>query len=71
MESLKIEFTYIRWPKLSLPETCTKDVRKAFLVDEDGKLLEKNDLKDILIVWLHDEYNVCPIDIEYKIIEET
>lgn len=71
MESLKIEFTHIHWPKLSLPEACTKDVRKTFLVDENGKLLEKTDLKDILIAWLHDEYNVCPIDIEYKIIEET
>ena len=64
---VKVKFTKIKWPKFSLPTSCIKTIRREFLIDNSGEMLDNIDLKDILMAWLHDEFNVCPCDIEFEI----
>lgn len=66
---VEVKFTNIKWPKFSLPTSCVKNVRRDFLINRDNELFDTNDLKDILMAWLHDEFNVCPCDIEFEIIK--
>lgn len=62
-----IKFTNVKWPKLSLPNHLEKEVRCEFLIDQNGVLFGYNDLKDILAAYLHDEYNVVPLDFDFDI----
>lgn len=63
----RIKFTGVKWPKFSLPIDFSKDVRGVFLLDRNGDLFSKRDLKDILASWLYDEFNVCPLDFDFEI----
>lgn len=66
---VEVKFTNIKWPKLSLPTSCVKNVRREFLINNDGEMFDNIDLKDILMAWLHDEFNVCPCNIEFEIVK--
>ena len=63
-----IDFTNVKWLKFSLPNHLNKCVRCEFLLDRDGKAFSNGDLKDILSSYLYDEYNVVPLDFEFKIL---
>lgn len=65
---VNVDFTNVKWPKLSLPSTVSKNIRYEFLLDKDGQLFSREDLKDILKSWLHDEFNVCPLDFDFMIV---
>ena len=62
---VNVNFWNVKWPSTSLPSKISKNVRCAFLLNEDGSLFERSDLKDILKSWLHDEFNECPIDFDF------
>lgn len=64
---VNIDFWNAKWPKMSLPSKFNHRVRGEFLLDNDNKLLPKDDMKVVLTSWLHDEYNVCPIDFDFII----
>lgn len=64
---VEVKFTNIKWPKFSLPTSCVKNIRRDFLINNDDEMFDNADLKDILMAWLHDEFNVCPYDIEFEI----
>ena len=64
---VEVKFTSIKWPKFSLPTHCIKNIRREFLINNDGEMFNNTDLKDILMAWLHDEFNECPCDIEFEI----
>jgi hypothetical protein len=66
---IEVKFTSIKWPKFSLPTSCVKNIRREFLINSNNEMIDGIDLKDILMAWLHDEFNVCPCDIEFEIIE--
>lgn len=65
---VNVDFTHVKWPKFSLPSHFSKLVKFNFLLDKDGQLFSREDLKDILKSWLHDEYNVCPLDFDFMIV---
>ena len=69
MDFVKVEFSNIRWPKMSLPGHCVKNVNKFFIVDQDGKALPERTLHCILKSWLHDEFNECPLDFDFKLLK--
>ena len=62
-----IKFMDVKWPNHSLPNHLEKEVRCEFLIDQNGVLFGYNDLKDILAAYLHDEYNVVPLDFDFDI----
>lgn len=66
---VEVKFTNIKWPKFSLPTSCVKNIRLEFLIDNNGKIFDNIDLKDILMAWLHDEFNECPCDFEFEIVK--
>ena len=57
----------VKWPKSSLPSKFSKLVRGEFLLDDEGKFFSNADLKDILASWLHDEFNILPLDFNFQI----
>lgn len=64
---VEVKFTRIKWPKFSLPTSCVKNISRKFLINNNGEMFDNIDLKDILMAWLYDEFNVCPCDIEFEI----
>lgn len=38
-----------------------------FLLDKDGKMFTNDDLYDIMIAYLHDEFNECPLKIVFDV----
>ena len=65
---VNVNFTNVKWPKLSLPCHFKKYVRCEFLLDREGKLFSHEDLKDILASWLHDEFNAVPLDFDFQVV---
>jgi hypothetical protein len=64
---IEVKFTSIKWPRFSLPTSCVKNIRREFLINSNNEMFDGIDLKDILMAWLHDEFNVCPCDIKFEI----
>lgn len=67
-EEVIIKFTDVKWPSnFDHPSTFDKRVRTVFLKNADGVLFGYNDLKDILMAYLQDEYDICPDDLDFSI----
>ena len=65
---VNIEFRNVKVPNLSIVQNFNKLVRFEFLLQKDGILFPRDDMKDILTAWLHDDIGECPIDFEFQII---
>lgn len=64
---VNVNFWNVTWPKLPLQSKFSKLVRCEFLLDREGNLFGKEELKDILAAWLYDEFNACPTDFDFLI----
>lgn len=63
-----IKFSSIVWPDaFSGPSSYETNVRMEFLLDKDGKMFTNDDLYDIMVAYLHDEFNECPLKIAFDI----
>lgn len=65
---VNVHFKNVIWPTPNLPNKFKKLIRCEFLMDNDNKIFNFNDLKDILKAWLYDEFKICPYDLDYCII---
>ena len=65
---VNVNFTNVKWPKLSLPCHFNKNVKYEFFLDREGNIFSHEDLKDILTSWLHDEFNVVPLNFNFQIV---
>ena len=64
------DFWDVVWPAQEsngLPTKFKKLVRGEFLLDKEGNVFSREDLKDILGAWLHDEFGSCPTSFEFII----
>ena len=65
-----VDFWDVVWPAQEsngLPTKFKKLVRGEFLLDKEGNIFSREDLKDILSSWLHDEFGSCPTSFEFII----
>lgn len=68
MNNIKhIKFHDIQWPDgFSGPHEYEVDVRTVFLTANDGTQFAGNDLYDILVAYMHDEFNECPVKFTFE-----
>lgn len=65
---VNVDFSNITWEKFDEPDKYSHHVRLYFLIDDNGKWLDKSDTKAVLKSWLHDEFGVCPLDFDFQIV---
>ena len=52
--------------KNGLPTELDRNIRAVFIFDDEGKMLSKDDLTDIFKAYLQDEFEECPINLDFK-----
>lgn len=63
-----VVFHNITWPnEFNGPNSFDRMIRKCFMLDSHNEPFPTNDLKDIFIAYLQDEFKVCPIDLQFEI----
>lgn len=58
----------VMWPSgFDGPSILEKDIRAEFFLDRDGNMLDSDDLTDILIAYMDDEFGECPTSLKFSL----